>query len=94
MTINIPANYTSQQILETAHNSTAIPTAIVLFILLNIFFWISAWVVLDWDKVDGRKIFGMWVIIFILTGVATLILSLSPNMVQALAEFSKTIFSV
>lgn len=93
MTLEIPSNASPSEILQIAHDTTAVPLAIMAFILFNIFFWISAGTVLDWNRVDEKKIFLMWFVLFILFGVSILLLSLSPEMVQSISEFGKSIFS-
>lgn len=94
MAINITSQMTPDKILEVAHNSTAVPASVSVFILYTLFFWVTAWLIIDWENTSFTKVFLLWFITFLLLGVATLIIALSPEMIQNIAEFAKKVFSM
>ena len=81
-----------EQTLLSVHNYTAVPSIIFLWSFSLIIFLLSGLAIMDKQKSNMMKFFGMWIIFAIFTGIVVLWLCYSPNSVQAMKYFFVNFF--
>jgi hypothetical protein len=79
------ANITPPQFVAYAHNLTATPALIILFIVTHLLFLIIGMSLVDKKK----KLLTIWVITFLLSGMMLLILIYLPNTTQQIVGYLK-----
>ena len=80
-------NLTTPQFVKFAHDQTAVPALIILFIVTHLLF-----VVIGMSLVEKRKkLFTIWAMSFALSGVVLLALIYLPNTTQHLVEYFRSV---
>jgi len=77
----------SAETLLQIHNYSAVPALIFMWLSSLIVFVVVGLVILDKEKSNMMKFFGMWLIYAIITCLILVWLCYSPNSVQAIKEF-------
>ena len=75
------------------HNYAAVPALIFLWTASLIVFVVTGLVILNKEKSNMMKFFGMWLTYAIVTGILLIWLCYSPNSVQVIKEFIIGFFS-
>jgi len=92
-TLAIDPMHTYEQTLSIIHTYTAVPSVLILWIFSLFAFIGVGMFVLDKEKSNMMKFFGMWFAYAILTGVVVLWICYSPNSVQVIKDFFISFFS-
>lgn len=90
--INITNTMSSIQILEAAHQYTAVPSLIILFISFSILFLLSGLILIDHTKSGYGKFFLIWACGNIFGLIILLFLIYSPNVTQIIKDFFLNLF--
>jgi len=86
-TLIIDPFQTASATLLQIHNYSAVPALVFLWVSSLIIFVISGLVLLDKEKSNMMKFFGIWLVYAVLTGLVLIWLCYSPNSVQVIKSF-------
>lgn len=85
--INITQGMSQSEILNIAHQQTAIPGMIILFVAFIILFLISGLFLIDYRRSDASKFILIWFVGTILSLAVLIVLCFNPDLIQSMANF-------